>query len=126
MAEDLTSFYFRRANFMKMFSRKSLVAVATAVAVATGSMAAPAMAEGANSTPVSLEGKAQEDTDPTPGSKDPAKSNSIVSQIFSGSSDENGKLDTKKITDWIGVITTVVTTLSALITLVTKFQNLAK
>ena len=108
MAEDLTSFYFRRANFMKMFSRKSLVAVATAVAVATGSMAAPAMAEDNASA------------------SNPPKSNSIVSQIFSGSSDENGKLDTEQITAWIGVITTVVTTLSALITLVTKFQNLAK
>lgn len=121
MAEDLTSFYFRRANFMKMFSRKSLVAVATAVAVATGSMAAPAMAEGATPTSTSKEG-----TDQTPGSEDSEKSNSIVSQIFSGSSDENGKLDTDQITAWFGVITTVVTTLSALITLVTKFQNLAK
>lgn len=121
MAEDLTSFYFRRANFMKMFSRKSLVAVATAVAVATGSMAAPAMAEDATPAPTSQQG-----TNQTPGSEDPAKSKSIVSQISSGSSDENGKLDTEKITDWIGVITTVVTTLSALITLVTKFQNLAK
>lgn len=121
MAEDLTSFYFRRANFMKMFSRKSLVAVATAVAVATGSMAAPAMAE----DPASAS-NSREVTDQTPDSGDPAKSNSIVSKIFSGSSDENGKLDTEQITDWIGVITTVVTTLSALITLVTKFQNLAK
>ena len=126
MAEDLTSFYFRRANFMKLFSRKSLVAVATAVAVATGSMAAPAMAEDATPAPTSQEGTAPDSTNPTPGSEDPAKSNSIVSQIFSGSSDENGKLDTEQITAWIGVITTVVTTLSALITLVTKFQNLAK
>ncbi|WBT07801.1 hypothetical protein PAB09_07635 [Corynebacterium sp. SCR221107] len=111
---------------MKMFSRKSLVAVATAVAVATGSMAAPAMAEDTASAITTHDDTDQNDTDQNSGSEDPAKSNSIVSKIFSGSSDENGKLDTEQITAWIGVITTVVTTLSALITLVTKFQNLAK
>lgn len=92
---------------MKKLSRKTLVSIATAVAVTAGSLATPAFA-------------ADTDTATDTGS------NSVSSQIVASSSDEEGKLDIEKIGGWVAMITSVVTTLSALVTLLTKVQNLAK
>ena len=104
---------------MKLFSRKALLAVATAAAVTTGAMTAPAaMAE---------QSSAAATTTTQPASTSPSESedaNSGSGELRGMSRDEKtGKISAKKIGEWIGIIGTILTVITSVITFMGKTPN---
>ena len=105
---------------MKLFSRKALLAVATAAAVTTGAMTAPtAMAEQSSAAATT--------TKPASASTSPSESedaNSGSGELRGMSRDEKtGKVSAKKIGEWIGVIGTILTVITSVITFMGKIPN---
>lgn len=112
---------------MKFISRKALVAVATASAVAAGTISAPAMAETTPTSPApSVQDVTTETVTVTPTeTADPTVTTELNKDASSaGSYDNEGYLSPKKITEWIAVISTIVTVLGTIITFATKLQDL--
>ena len=104
---------------MKLFSRKALLAVATAAAVTTGAMTAPAMAQQTSPTTTT--------TTTQPASASPSESeeaNSGSGELRGMSRDEKtGKISAKKIGEWIGIIGTILTVITSVITFMGKIPN---
>ena len=104
---------------MKLFSRKALLAVATAAAVTTGAMTAPAMAQQTSTTTTT--------TTTQPASASPSESeeaNSGSGERRGMSRDEKtGKISAKKIGEWIGIIGTILTVITSVITFMGKIPN---
>ena len=104
---------------MKLFSRKVLLAVATAAAVTTGAMTAPAMAQQTSTTTTT--------TTTQPASASPSESeeaNSGSGELRGMSRDEKtGKISAKKIGEWIGIIGTILTVITSVITFMGKIPN---
>ena len=104
---------------MKLFSRKALLAVATAAAVSTGAMTAPAMAQQTSTTTTT--------TTTQPASASPSESeeaNSGSGELRGMSRDEKtGKISAKKIGEWIGIIGTILTVITSVITFMGKIPN---
>ena len=104
---------------MKLFSRKALLAVATAAAVTTGAMTAPAMAQQTSTTTTT--------TTTQPASASPSESeeaNSGSGEFRGMSRDEKtGKISAKKIGEWIGIIGTILTVITSVITFMGKIPN---
>ena len=94
---------------MKLFSRKALLAVATATAVTTGAMTAPtAMAE-QSSAAATTQQSAAASTSPS----ESEDANSGSGELRGMSRDEKtGKVSAKKIGEWIGVIGTILTVIT--------------
>ena len=91
---------------MKLFSRKALLAVATATAVTTGAMTAPtAMAEQSSAAATTQSQAAVASTSP------------------SERDEKTGKGSAKKIGEWIGVIGTILTVITSVITFMGKIPN---
>lgn len=105
---------------MKLFSRKALLAVATAAAVTTGAMTAPAMAQQTTTTTTTT-------TTTQPASASPSESeeaNSGSGELRGMSRDEKtGKISAKKIGEWIGIIGTILTVITSVITFMGKIPN---
>lgn len=105
---------------MKLFSRKALLAVATAAAVTTGAMTAPAMAQQTSSSAAAT-------TTTQPASASPSESeeaNSGSGELRGMSRDEKtGKISAKKIGEWIGIIGTILTVITSVITFMGKIPN---
>ena len=104
---------------MKLFSRKALLAVATATAVTTGAMTAPtAMAE--QSSAAATTQSAVASTSPS----ESEDANSGSGELRGMSRDEKtGKVSAKKIGEWIGVIGTILTVITSVITFMGKIPN---
>ena len=104
---------------MKLFSRKALLAVATAAAVTTGAMTAPAMAQQTSTTTTT--------TTTQPASASPSESeeaNSGSGELRGMSRDEKtGKISAKKIGEWLGIIGTILTVITSVITFMGKIPN---
>lgn len=105
---------------MKLFSRKALLAVATATAVTTGAMTAPtAMAEQSSAAATTQQSAAA--------SASPSESkeaNSGSGELRGMSRDEKtGKISAKEIGNWIGVIGTILTVITSVITFMGKIPN---
>jgi len=104
---------------MKLFSRKALLAVATAAAVTTGAMTAPAMAQQTSTTTTT--------TTTQPASASPSESeeaNSGSGELRGMSRDDKtGKVSAKKIGEWIGIIGTILTVITSVITFMGKIPN---
>ena len=105
---------------MKLFSRKALLAVATATAVTTGAMTAPtAMAE-QSSAAATTQQSAAASTSP----RESEDANSGSGELRGMSRDEKtGKVSAKKIGEWIGVIGTILTVITSVITFMGKIPN---
>ena len=105
---------------MKLFSRKALLAVATATAVTTGAMTAPtAMAE-QSSAAATTQQSAAASTSPS----ESEDANSGSGELRGMSRDEKtGKVSAKKIGEWIGVIGTILTVITSVITFMGKSPN---
>lgn len=105
---------------MKLFSRKALLAVATAAAVTTGAMTAPtAMAE-QSSAAATTQQSAAASTSPS----ESEDANSGSGELRGMSRDEKtGKISAKKIGEWIGVIGTILTVITSVITFMGKIPN---
>lgn len=105
---------------MKLFSRKALLAVATATAVTTGAMTAPtAMAE-QSSAAATTQQSAAASTSPS----ESEDANSGSGELRGMSRDEKtGKISAKKIGEWIGVIGTILTVITSVITFMGKMPN---
>ena len=105
---------------MKLFSRKALLAVATAAAVTTGAMTAPtAMAE-QSSAAATTQQSAVASTSPS----ESEDANSGSGELRGMSRDEKtGKISAKKIGEWIGVIGTILTVITSVITFMGKIPN---
>ena len=105
---------------MKLFSRKALLAVATATAVTTGAMTAPtAMAE-QSSAAATTQQSAAASTSPS----ESEDANSGSGELRGMSRDEKtGKVSAKKIGEWIGVIGTILTVVTSVITFMGKIPN---
>ena len=105
---------------MKLFSRKALLAVATATAVTTGAMTAPtAMAE-QSSAAATTQQSAAASTSPS----ESEDANSGSGELRGMSRDEKtGKVSAKKIGEWIGVIGTTLTVITSVITFMGKIPN---
>ena len=105
---------------MKLFSRKALLAVATAAAVTTGAMTAPtAMAEQSSAAATTT-------TQPASASTSPSESehaNSGSGELRGMSRDDKGKISAKKIGEWIGIIGTILTVITSVITFMGKIPN---
>lgn len=106
---------------MKLFSRKALLAVATAAAVTTGAMTAPtAMAEQSSAAATTT-------TQPAAASTSPSESedaNSGSGELRGMSRDDKtGKVSAKKIGEWIGIIGTILTVITSVITFMGKIPN---
>ena len=92
---------------MKLFSRKALLAVATATAVTTGAMTAPTQPAAASTSPSESE-----------------DANSGSGELRGMSRDDKtGKVSAKKIGEWIGVIGTILTVITSVITFMGKIPN---
>ena len=106
---------------MKLFSRKALLVVATAAAVTTGAMTAPAMAQQTSTTTTTTTTTTQ------PASASPSESeeaNSGSGELRGMSRDEKtGKISAKKIGEWIGIIGTILTVITSVITFMGKIPN---
>ena len=104
---------------MKLFSRKALLAVATATAVTTGAMTAPtAMAEQSSAAATTQQ--------PASASTSPSESedaNSGSGELRGMSRDDKGKISAKKIGEWIGIIGTILTVITSVITFMGKIPN---
>ena len=104
---------------MKLFSRKALLAVATATAVTTGAMTAPtAMAE-QSSAAATTQQSAAASTSPS----ESEDANSGSGELRGMSRDDKGKISAKKIGEWIGVIGTILTVITSVITFMGKIPN---
>ena len=105
---------------MKLFSRKALLAVATATAVTTGAMTAPtAMAE-QSSAAATTQRSAAASTSPS----ESEDANSGSGELRGMSRDEKtGKISAKEIGNWIGVIGTILTVITSVITFMGKIPN---
>ena len=105
---------------MKLFSRKALLAVATATAVTTGAMTAPtAMAE-QSSAAATTQQSAAASTSPS----ESEDANSGSGELRGMSRDEKtGKVSAKKIGEWIGVIGTILPVITSVITFMGKIPN---
>lgn len=105
---------------MKLFSRKALLAVATATAITTGAMTAPtAMAE-QSSAAATTQQSAAASTSPS----ESEDANSGSGELRGMSRDEKtGKVSAKKIGEWIGVIGTILTVITSVITFMGKIPN---
>ena len=105
---------------MKLFSRKALLAVATAAAVTTGAMTAPtAMAE-QSSAAATTQQSAVASTSPS----ESEDANSGSGELRGMSRDEKtGKISAKKIGEWIGIIGTILTVITSVITFMGKIPN---
>ena len=105
---------------MKLFSHKALLAVATATAVTTGAMTAPtAMAE-QSSAAATTQQSAAASTSPS----ESEDANSGSGELRGMSRDEKtGKVSAKKIGEWIGVIGTILTVITSVITFMGKIPN---
>ena len=105
---------------MKLFSPKALLAVATATAVTTGAMTAPtAMAE-QSSAAATTQQSAAASTSPS----ESEDANSGSGELRGMSRDEKtGKVSAKKIGEWIGVIGTILTVITSVITFMGKIPN---
>ena len=105
---------------MKLFSRKALLAVATAAAVTTGAMTAPtAMAE-QSSAAATTQQSAAASTSPS----ESEDANSGSGELRGMSRDEKtGKVSAKKIGEWIGIIGTILTVITSVITFMGKIPN---
>ena len=105
---------------MKLFSRKALLAVDTATAVTTGAMTAPtAMAE-QSSAAATTQQSAAASTSPS----ESEDANSGSGELRGMSRDEKtGKVSAKKIGEWIGVIGTILTVITSVITFMGKIPN---
>ena len=105
---------------MQLFSRKALLAVATATAVTTGAMTAPtAMAE-QSSAAATTQQSAAASTSPS----ESEDANSGSGELRGMSRDEKtGKVSAKKIGEWIGVIGTILTVITSVITFMGKIPN---
>lgn len=105
---------------MKLFSRKALLAVATATAVTTGAMTVPtAMAE-QSSAAATTQQSAAASTSPS----ESEDANSGSGELRGMSRDEKtGKVSAKKIGEWIGVIGTILTVITSVITFMGKIPN---
>ena len=105
---------------MKLFSRKALLAVATATAVTTGAMTAPtAMAE-QSSAAATTQQSAAASTSPS----ESEDANSGSGELRGMSRDEKtGKVSAKKIGEWIGIIGTILTVITSVITFMGKIPN---
>ena len=105
---------------MKLFSRKALLAVATATAVTTGAMTAPtAMAE-QSSAAATTQQSAVASTSPS----ESEDANSGSGELRGMSRDEKtGKISAKEIGNWIGVIGTILTVITSVITFMGKIPN---
>ena len=106
---------------MKLFSRKALLAVATAAAVITGAMTAPtAMAEQSSAAATTQSQAAAASTSPS----ESEDANSGSGELRGMSRDEKtGKISAKKIGEWIGVIGTILTVITSVITFMGKIPN---
>lgn len=104
---------------MKLFSRKALLAVATATAVTTGAMTAPtAMAE-QSSAAATTQQSAAASTSPS----ESENANSGSGELRGMSRDDKGKISAKKIGEWIGIIGTILTVITSVITFMGKIPN---
>lgn len=108
---------------MKLFSRKGLLAVATASAVAAGSLSTPAFAE--------TEGQSGNITvvETTVTKVLPTTTVTEVDSAnvpSSGIKDDEGYLDPEEITKWVAVVSTIVTVLGTVVTFLSKIPGLFK
>lgn len=104
---------------MKLFSRKALLAVATATAVTTGAMTAPAMAQQTSSSAAAT---TTQSASASPSESEEANSGS--GELRGMSRDEKtGKISAKKIGEWIGIIGTILTVITSVITFMGKIPN---
>ena len=106
---------------MKLFSRKALLAVATATAVTTGAMTAPtAMAEQSSAAATTQSQAAVASTSPS----ESEDANSGSGELRGMSRDDKtGKISAKKIGEWIGIIGTILTVITSVITFMGKIPN---
>lgn len=105
---------------MKLFSRKALLAVATATAVTTGAMTAPtAMAEQSSAAATTQQSAA---ASTSPSESEDANSGSGELRGMSRD-DKTGKISAKKIGEWIGIIGTILTVITSVITFMGKIPN---
>lgn len=105
---------------MKLFSRKALLAVATATAVTTGAMTAPtAMAEQSSAAATTQQSAA---ASTSPSESEDANSGSGELRGMSRD-DKTGKVSAKKIGEWIGIIGTILTVITSVITFMGKIPN---
>lgn len=105
---------------MKLFSRKALLAVATAAAVTTGAMTAPAMAQQTSTTTTTTTTQSSASASPS----ESEEANSGSGELRGMSRDEKtGKISAKKIGEWIGIIGTILTVITSVITFMGKIPN---
>jgi len=105
---------------MKLFSRKALLAVATAAAVTTGAMTAPAMAQQTSSSAAATTTQSSASASPS----ESEEANSGSGELRGMSRDEKtGKISAKKIGEWIGIIGTILTVITSVITFMGKIPN---
>ena len=105
---------------MKLFSRKALLAVATATAVTTGAMTAPTEMAEQSSAAATTQQSAAASTSPS----ESEDANSGSGELRGMSRDEKtGKVSAKKIGEWIGVIGTILTVITSVITFMGKIPN---
>ena len=105
---------------MKLFSRKALLAVATATAVTTGAMTAPTALAEQSSAAATTQQSAAASTSPS----ESEDANSGSGELRGMSRDEKtGKVSAKKIGEWIGVIGTILTVITSVITFMGKIPN---
>ena len=105
---------------MKLFSRKALLAVATAAAVTTGAMTAPTSMAVQSSAAATTTKPASASTSPS----ESEDANSGSGELRGMSRDEKtGKISAKKIGEWIGVIGTILTVITSVITFMGKIPN---
>lgn len=105
---------------MKLFSRKGLLAVATASAVAAGSLTTPAFAQTTTVT---------ETIDPTTTVTHPSEIVEVTevdgeNVPSSGIKDKEGYLDPAEITKWVAVVSTIITVLGTVVTFLSKIPGL--
>ncbi|EFK53835.1 hypothetical protein KBP53_06620 [Corynebacterium genitalium ATCC 33030] len=104
--------------------RKGLLAAATAATVSISGMTVPAFAEEPadnNTSSSKLGSSAGVGGSSTPkGENGEAEANSFLDEVTELSSNDEGKLDPKLITAWIGVFSAIITALGALFTFIDK------
>ncbi|MCK7636937.1 hypothetical protein [Corynebacterium pygosceleis] len=125
---------------MKLLSRKSLVSVATVVAISTSGLAAPAVAEEATTTAATTTTATEDNGDTGTPEKDSSSEGSSTEGSSEGSSDDtktcmkNGKekpcstIDyyVSKISGWVKMLTTVASLFTALFAISNAIQKVTK
>lgn len=91
-------------------TRKAIVSLVAASAIAMGSVNAPATAQNSNTPTTSATA-----TTETP--------SNLSSNLKAGSSDDKGDLSPKKLGEWIAIVTTIIGVLSSILTFATKLQT---